>query len=131
MVANQMCHHGPQGTQFWFFFFLGQIWSTIEVGIEILGQPMRCATMDPKGPIFFFLGDRVESVGFFWIFVVPNVFTSTSQWVLNVFLKVLIMFPNIFPITSHILLTFNKFYSCSIYIIRSPKRVDYNVFMLG
>jgi hypothetical protein len=59
------------------------------------------------------------------------VFTSISQWVLNVFLKVLIMFPNIFPIASHILLTFNKFYSCSIYIIRSPKRVDYNVFMLG
>jgi hypothetical protein len=80
-----------------------------------------CHHGPPKGPNFFFLGDRVESVGFFWIFVVPNVLASTSQWVLNMFLKVLIMFPNIFPIASHILLTSNKFYSCSIYN-KEPKK---------
>ncbi len=55
---------------------------------------MRNCSMHSIHPVFFSLFGRVGVVGFFWIFVVPNVFpqtshifSSTPKWVPNIFLE--------------------------------------------
>jgi hypothetical protein len=54
---------------------------------------MRWLHIHPRGPNFFSFWKGGGGGGCYWIFVAPNVFPSSSQYLLNMFLK--------FPIATH------------------------------